>query len=279
MTRDALGLSLLLSLVGPACGQDGTPLGGPSIDADTKAPTLVGRDYEGRLRPLERRPEIAALDLLGLSDDELAEAREVVAERAALTEKLVFQNLLLLTEIGAALESTPAGSGFEALEPMLRERAETALSALWTGTPLVDQIEGVLPAPSRDEYRRIVNAWFAAAMAEERELHPGLDATPFELVVRRIAGAEIESAYQRGQAGRDAAYAEFLAKLDLDPETEGRVRRVALDAYLEIFNATGREPNQSEEAGIFRKILAEIPEEEHPRVWRAVLDLPQPKSD
>ena len=274
MTRDLLALALLLSLVGPACGQDAPPLGGPTIDPSAKAPSLIERDYEGRLRRLDRRPEIAAVDLLDLTADQRAAADEVIADRAALTERVVFQNLLLLTEISAALESAPAGAGFEALEPELRGRAESRLSELWIGTPLADQIERALPESERIEYRRIVNVWFVAAMAEERDRFRELDATPFELVVRRIVGAEIESAYERGQAGRDDEFEQFLAKLKLDAETEGRVRRAALDAYLKVFNETGREPNRDEESAIFMAMLEEIPEVDHPRVWRAVLGVP-----
>ncbi len=270
MRRHTLLLTIAMGLMGSAAGQDDAPLGGPPVDASATAPTLIERDYEGRLRKLERRPEIAALDMLGLTDTELAPANEVVDERAALIEKIVFNNLLLLGEVGTALETAPPGAGMEAVEPDLRERFEAALGPLWMGTPLVDQIQDALPEHARVEYRRIVDTWYAAAMEQARLTNPDAPASPYELVMRDVVGGEVESAYERGQAGRDQAYEEFLAALELDPETEGRVREAALDAYLEILNDTGREPTQAEEALIFRKMLAVIPEEDHPRVWRAV---------
>lgn len=279
MTRRLITLGLSLTLAGAAFGQDSAPLSGPTISESTTAPTLIARDYNGNLRPLERRPEIAALDLLGLTEDELAGAQTVIDERAALVESMVFQNLLLLTQIGAELDAAPEGSGFEVLDAELRERADAALAPLWTGVPLMMRIQTELPAEHRAEYRRIVNAWYGAAMVEERERLPSADATPFELVVRRVIGKEVDAAYQRGQAGRDEAYEEFLDRLDLDPAIEGAVRAVALDAYLEIFNVTGREPNQAEEAQIFQKMLAVIPEDDHPRVWRAVFQMSQPESE
>ncbi|MEO0631489.1 MAG: hypothetical protein AAFY46_12315, partial [Planctomycetota bacterium] len=181
-------------------------------------------------------------------------------------------NLLLLGEIGTALEAAPPESGFEVLEDELRTRAEAALGPLWTGSPLVDRIEQALPEAERAGYRGIVNDWYAAAIeqAQARARSAGSGVSAFELVIRDVIGAEIESAYQRGQTGRDQAYEEFLDALDLDPAIEGEVRRVALDAYMKILNDTGREPNQAEEAFIFRQMLTVIPEADHPRVWRAV---------
>ncbi|MEO0630250.1 MAG: hypothetical protein AAFY46_05935, partial [Planctomycetota bacterium] len=157
-------LALLLStaLAGNALAQTASPLSGPSVKPESAAPTLIERDYEGKLRALERRPEFAALDLLGLSEDELANAREIVAERAAEVEGIVFSNLLLLGEIGTALEAAPPESGFEVLDDDLRNRAEAELEPLWTGSPLVDRIEQALPEAERAGYRGIVNDWYAA---------------------------------------------------------------------------------------------------------------------
>ncbi|MEO1511315.1 MAG: hypothetical protein AAFU70_04505 [Planctomycetota bacterium] len=265
-----LALLLSIALAANALAQTASPLSGPTVKPESAGPTLIERDYEGKLRALERRPEVAALDLLGLSEDELANAREIVAERAAEVEGIVFSNLLLLGEIGTALEAAPPESGFEVLEDDLRKRAEAALEPLWTGSPLVDRIEQALPQARRAAYRGIVNDWYAAAMEQARARSAGAGVSAFELVIRDVIGAEIESAYQRGQTGRDQAYEEFLDALDLDPAIEGEVRRVALDAYMKILNDTGREPNQTEEAFIFRQMLTVIPEADHPRVWRAV---------
>ncbi|MEM9662315.1 MAG: hypothetical protein AAF937_08395 [Planctomycetota bacterium] len=271
ISRNRLKMFLAVAITGTSAAQDASPLSGPSVKPESTAPTLIERDYEGRLRPLDQRPEVAAIGLLGLADDDLADAREVIARRGARVEQLAYSNLLLLGEVGTALAAAPPEAGLDAVDADLRQRFNAAMGELWKGTPLVDQIEQSLPEPARGGYRTIVNDWYAAAMDEARPRAVAAGVGSFELVIRDVIGSEVERAVARGQAGRDQAYEEFLAALDLDPEVEGEVRRVALDAYLRILNDTGREPDKAGEARIFREMLAVIPQEDHPRVWRAVL--------
>ncbi|MEM7623849.1 MAG: hypothetical protein AAF235_11685 [Planctomycetota bacterium] len=269
-----LTLLLSIAITGTGLSQEGAasgaPLSGPTVRPDSAAPSLIERDYEGRLRALDRPPAIAALDLLGLTDDELAEAREIVAERAALVERLVFNNLLLLGEIGTALEAAPPHANLAAIDPELSRRWADAFEALWDGPPLSYRIRRTLPEHARAPYGSMVSDWKIAALEQARADGLPDGAWPFDIVERDILGREITAAYERGQAGRDTAYEEFLDALDLDPVVEGEVRRVALDAYLRILNNTGKEPTQAEEAHIFREMLTVIPESDHPRVWRAV---------
>ena len=269
--RSRLTLLLAVAIAGVGAAQDASPLSGPAVKRESTAPTLIERDYEGRLRPLDRPPAIAALDLLGLTDDELADAREIVAERAALVERLVFGNLLLLGAIETALSNAPPHANLAVVDPELSRRSVEAFGAMWEGPRLSHQIRRTLPEHARAEYGSLVADWKVAAIEQARADGPPQGVWPFEVVEREILTREMTAAYERGQAGRDQAYEEFLDALELDPAIEGEVRRVALDAYLKILNDTGREPNKAEEARIFREMLAVIPEEDRPRVWRAVL--------
>src|SRR5262245_31664682 len=85
-----------------APGQDDpAALGGPSVGgggpgAPTKvdeAPTLVQRDFDGRLKRLEGHPVAAAIDAMRLSADEQAATKKVLLDRSLAIEKVIRENL------------------------------------------------------------------------------------------------------------------------------------------------------------------------------------------
>ncbi|MEO1583443.1 MAG: hypothetical protein AAFR96_02590 [Planctomycetota bacterium] len=252
-------------------------LGGPSTetDANAESATLVELDYAGKLRPLEVRPEVAAIGLLGLSESERAAADEAVAERAALVEQAVFDNLLLLTEIGTAMQTLPPGSGMDALEGSLRERADAGFGSLYKGEQLVDQVEGALPESHRSPYRAIVDEWYAAAVADQQAQGGRAQgrAAAFAAVMRTVIGSEIQSAYQRGSEGRAADFDSFIDRLELAADTEGVVREVVRDWYTRVLSETGSPPTQAHQRELIGMIFDAVPRSERRGLRRKLMQI------
>ncbi|MGP1273335.1 MAG: hypothetical protein ACTS22_08365 [Phycisphaerales bacterium] len=255
-------------------------LGGPAVEAAASRPTLVERDYEGKLRPLEVRAEFAAVGLLGLTDDERAEADEVIEARGAEVEAVVFDNLLLLQEVQTARASAPVEAGWLGGDPALRGRVMEVLRTLTEGEPLVDRIAASLPEESRATYRALVDEWYEAQAAEGGERGRAADrgerrregrgqgrpggrgAQGGPAFGRRIAelqavGLEVKSAYERGVAGRIADRESFIASLSLEPEQEAEVRAV----FQRLFEESEGQPTEAQRseavAEVFRLLTPE----------------------
>lgn len=236
---------------GPALSQAG-PLAGPSVGVSEAPATLLERDYEGKLRPLGSRAEFAAVDLLGLDPGERAAADALIAERGALVESVVFDNLELLTELQTARAgATPGGDPLGGNRD-LRKRLRTAMEPLNAGGPLVDRVAEVLPEASRAEYRRIVEEWYAAA---EKESPEGGGPRGAALAVRlRAVGDEIRAAYERGVAGRAERLDEIVAALGLTPEQEGEVRELIRRSFTE----SGGKPTEAQRSALIRAVFEKL---------------------
>lgn len=231
-------------------------LGGPAVEAEAARLTLVERDYEGRLRRLEVRPEVAAIDLIGLGDEARADADAVVEARAAEVEAIVFDNLLLLTKLQTARTNLDDPTGELPVE--LRREMMAVIRPLVMGEPLVDQIAATMPEDARETYRALVTE-YTEALADAGPENPrrarqrlgrgsrGGMAARFELL--RV---EVAAAYQRGSAGRTADLDAFLSELDLTPEQEGPIRQIIMD----LFTQSDGEPSEAARAEAFREAVA-----------------------
>ena len=269
---------LALGCTGLASGQDDAPLGGPSVVVEADTPTLVERDYEGALRPIEGRAEVAAIALLGLSDAEREDVDALVLERAKLVDEIVFDNLELFTQLQSARSSLEEGAragrrpGGDEREVVARFL--DAVAPLREQEPLLDHYAAALPEAKREQYRAIVNEWTRAS--SEAAAGGTGERRAARMAGRRgpeMAGirAELRAAYDRGVADRTGRLDSLIDRLELTPEQEGEVR-----AMIRAFGeANGREPTQAERADLLREILALLePEQRREAIKRIREDRP-----
>ncbi|MEL6499408.1 MAG: hypothetical protein AAFZ67_00440 [Planctomycetota bacterium] len=252
-----LTLSTLLGLAasGAALAQnEATPedvLGGPSVEVEAETPTLVERDLEGQLRPLETRAEVAAIGLLGLTNDEREAVDLLILERAALADEIASDNRQLLNQLRSAASAASNEEGVrgrrggasrelmgqlrEALAPMLRQE------------PLVDHFAAALPEASQEQYKAIVAEWYEASSAEARAgMNDGMNDRPARA---RRGGAmqavriEIRNALKRGSDERTDRLDRMIAALELTPEQEGTVREM-----IREFNQANKDLDDADKA-------------------------------
>lgn len=286
-----LAMGLMAGLAGGVMSQDDgeSLLGGPSVTIEADAPTLVERDYEGRLRELDTRPEVAAIGLLGLTDAERQNVDALVLERAKLVDAIVFDNLDLLTQLQTVRSNAQAGQGAgegtgrgmdESQRATVREFFQ-AVAPLREQEPLVDHFAAALPEAKRETYRALVREWNEAQAAEaagdesqqRRRRGPGGQGSRGPVRGADMAAIRIEmrAAYDRGVADRTQRLDSLIDRLELTPEQEGEVR-----AMIRAFGeANGQNPTQAQRAELMRQILATLePEQRRAAIERMRADRP-----
>lgn len=135
------------------------PLAGPSVDA-AATPTLVKRDFEGKLERIEMRPEFAAIELIPLKPEERGRVDEVLARRAADVQRVTMDN----HELFLKLQGARQGGDRREMMTLMRDFRDVAEPLLKPS--LFNQIRDVLPADQRAEYARLVDEYLAALAVE-----------------------------------------------------------------------------------------------------------------
>jgi Spy/CpxP family protein refolding chaperone len=216
------------------------PLGGPAVAPEANTRTLVKRDFNGTLERLEIPPEEAALELLNLSEQEKTDTRLILAERAAILDKVVGENLPLLIQANNARESGDAAAGTRYLREL-----STHLRALTARGRLSDELVAVLSPENGQALRTLVRDYWMAVFEDARAAAQRAQASEMggsaaggdrassrEMMRRELLaslGAEIRRSYQRRIASRQGELDDLLSRLDLDDATEGEVRRLFAD--------------------------------------------------
>jgi len=136
-------------------------LGGPKVADGAGAPTIVERDFEGKVKRLEVRPEEAAAMRLQLTEEERRAVDRVLAERAASMDAAIVGNVELLTRLASAR----AANDREALRGLMEE-LRGAFGELAQPGKLVEDISAVLPAEKAEELRAMVRGYYEAVIAE-----------------------------------------------------------------------------------------------------------------
>lgn len=259
------------------------PLSGPKVDPAasdgvTGAATLVKRQFGGRLEPIDRRPEAAALDLLGLTSEERAAADSLLSERAAKVSELATQHATLLMSLKGSRE----GGGLpEDLRQKMREFREAASGLL--NPPLAEQLSATLPDAKRAEFRRLVNEYTSAMSADEAAARRGgMQAMDGERPAGRRpdrAGAgpmmmELNLLLRetgRGLAGKVAEgrerVDELLKAVDATDEQAEKIRRLARESASE---ATGSKQTPAHRAELTKKIMDVLTPEQRRRWTEAM---------
>lgn len=135
------------------------PLAGPAVDSAMKT-TLVKRDFEGKLERIETRPEVAALELLGLSPSQREAVDDVLRRRTVQVQRVLDENLEWFLQLQGARQS---GDRQEMMTLMraFRDVAEPLLRP-----SLFNQVRDVLASDQRAEFARLVDEYIDAVAAE-----------------------------------------------------------------------------------------------------------------
>lgn len=240
-------------------------LAGPSFAAEADSPqaarSLVARDFAGALKPLEVRPEQAALDLLDLSPEQRAAAQRVLDDRAVRLDSIVRKNLKLLAKGQTARASNDPAER----RAVFSEFADT-FGGLLDHHALSDSIAATLPTDEARRYRTIVDEYWAALEANAENAPAGPMGRRQGPAVQ-VMGQEIKRSFERvvGQ-GRERLDA-MLAELQLTPEQEGKIRATIMDASLK---AQGREQGSLQKLKLFRQIAKDLTPEQRARLRELV---------
>ncbi len=282
--RDAYALLLALSLASPGLAQSpdtprgaaagpapaaaDNPLAGPRVGGDSGSRTLVEHAYDGKVRRLEVPPEEAALERLGLDEPTRQAVGRILAERAAIVDRVVIENVPMLLEYRTAAEAGDRAESVRVLGEFLGK-----LDPLTKRGTLLDELAGVLSVGPRHEFEALVGEYREALREEARReaVERGERFRPRAYGVREnllTLGQEIRRSYERQVTGRIAEFDKVLAELALEPEREARVRALV----TEFGQRTRLNPTEAQRRELFAAILKELTPEQAGRLLRVALD-------
>lgn len=229
--------------------------------------TITEFSLDGRLQPIEHTyPELAAIDLLPLSETEHKAALAVAADRQHAVERIVGQNTNLLLEFASS-------AGDRAAQMEILGRAYTAMRPVRDRRPLVDELADAINPEHARELRRMVDEYHRAErdhLVRDAKLTEGKDVKPFEARIRQnihAMGRELRLAFERIVTEGEKDLEAFLSKLALRPEQDATIRRLIVDFVVShglnatpeakrgLFFAVLRELDRSQKAALLRLAL------------------------
>jgi len=261
--------SLTAAQVASAAGAPSTPLRGPDVGPrEGAAPTLVQRSFDGRLHRLEVDPAVAALDVIEIGDDARARVLAILDARAAALDRVVIDNIDVLTQIEGAAEG---GMVLRLLH--LASQIRNEFTKVAGDEAVVDQLAGVLPSEQARRMRALVDEYWNALVEEEC----GGDAGRIERFIaeRRahleLFGKEVERSVERvfEDDEEGAEFEALLAQLDLTSE-----QRVAIDGHVADFvRQTRMTPTKQEEVDLLMRIYGELGTEQRTKLFELVISM------
>lgn len=235
--------------------------------------SLVERDFDGKIKELEVRPEEAALALLDLTEGERKRCAAVLDERAALMDGLVREHIDLLLELRAA-----RAGGDPAVVKALTKQMRAAFAPLGEGGGLLEKLAANMPKGQADKLRALTDEYYRAVAADERKTMDWKDAGPAgekranAAAMIRVAletlGQEIKRSYERMAAEGTQRLERLIAALELDGEQESAMRRLASDyAQKTKLNPTG-----AQRAELFGEIFRMLSPEQRTKFAKYLKD-------
>ncbi len=284
-----LGFAAALVFVGASLArqsQDATPpaqptsgaLAGPSVHEPSGRPaTLVETDYEGYVKRLEVTPEEAAANLLDLTPEERAPIDAILTERSRMLDDFVTEHLDLLIRLGTTSQAGDKAGQLKAIVEALQ-----AVKPIRDKGPLARQIRAVLAPDNQARFDAALKQYWDAIVLERQSAARASGKREARLAILteerlKSFGREIERAFGRiVDPNGEREFNELLAALELRPEQESRIRRMAEDL---IIRAKFKPTEAQEQAFILRvasildqkqrRLLAErIAEQERTRTMR-----------
>jgi hypothetical protein len=262
--RQIPALVIALLAASPALAQPAAapkappPLQGPAVTEAPAKPTLVERDFAGKLKRLETSPEEAALALLTLDEETRSKTQAVLAERTAILDKIVLDNLDLVIQIHNARQS---GSRIDQL--VLLGDFVKAMRPLNDRGTLADELLPVLPLAQGADFRALVREYNQAATAEivAEAKSRGERLTPRQAATREsliVLGQEVKRSYERQITSKTAEFEAIIAQLNLDPDQDSKIRNLVLDYAQEVKG----KPTADQRRAVFFKIMALLDSEQ-----------------
>lgn len=251
------------------------PLAGPSVgDRAAGLPSLVRKDFDGKLVRLEAPPAELALDQLDLPADVRARIDQALAERAAILDKVVRENIGLLMRLGAAGDSGRPGEAIRLLGELLAK-----LQPLSQRGSFEDEAARLMPQPQQDRYKAIIREYYDAVALDgvwdKGRVSPGPRTGAIAAENLRLLGRQAERSFQRqfGQGEQD--FERLLADLNLRPEQEQRVRELVRSTY----ERTLLNPSEGDKLRLFMSIMAWLDLDQQQRLVRIIRDSKAEKTD
>lgn len=235
--------------------RDNNVLEGPAVSAPAE-PTLVRWSYDGTLEPLETRSEEAALSLLGLEEEALADAQGILARRQALFDRVLSRNILLAMHLDAASKAEEKRLAARLLLELLSH-----FEPLRHEPPLRAQLAATLPEGERARFLSLLRAYDEAYLADARfrEDVAGPHRSLAEIWIARIATEftkEAERSFARIESSGQLAFEYVMAQLELPPEQLERVRA----ASARFLGASPEGMTEKDYALLFLSVAAHLNE-------------------
>lgn len=220
----SLAAVLVLAQPSPAPPQS-APLAGPKVEIAPapEARSLVRRGFNGDVEVLSVEADVAAIDLLALSEEQRAIFDRLRNERSALFSRTIRENFDLLLQFGS-IDAKSQPAEFVAL---LRRTGEALHDYRARGT-MLREMGPHLTTAQRAEARALIGEYVRArAEAIRREL--GGEAGAAEIALRmkvETLGRMTESAIQAAVAMGTAVFEDIARRLNLTPEQKQQVQRI-----------------------------------------------------
>lgn len=226
---------------------DPAPLKGPSATTPDAKPSLVRRDFSGKIIRLDMQPAEAAVQLLNLGEPDRAKVDAILLDRSKILDQIVTDNLELLVKLQGARESGNA----QLLAQLTRDLADKAAPLAKRG-PLATELMGVLPKAQGDELKRLVQEYFKAIVDEDlakpaserepsdmsapaRDNGPDSRARAMRNEVLAMTGVEIKRAYDRTIGSQARDFDQMIRDLNLTPEQESKVRQLVGESFQKTY--------------------------------------------
>jgi hypothetical protein len=138
---------------------------------------LIEKDFDGKMKMLDVRPEVAGLRLLKLSDAEKASTDKILQEREALVAKILKENYTMILELQNLRQAGIGGGGGGGDRDKAREERRGMMEKMQTfrekakdllEPTLMDRLSKDLAAANATELKRLVTEYNAAAMEAQR---------------------------------------------------------------------------------------------------------------
>ncbi|MEM7754033.1 MAG: hypothetical protein AAF297_00175 [Planctomycetota bacterium] len=151
--------------VAPAAAQSTSEplLSGPSVDTTDAEKSLVRRGFDGEMERLGQQPEIAAVEMLELSESERLVVDLVLGERAALIDGIVRANRSTIQEMGQSRKARDREGVREAMQKL-----QPALQPALDQGSLTDLISAALPDAKQTEFTTLLSDYNTAVRENRR---------------------------------------------------------------------------------------------------------------
>lgn len=245
-----------------AMADEPPPLAGPKVPDPEKprsdSPSIVSREFDGKMRPLGTSPVAAALAQLDLDETTRKAADEVLAARARDMDAFVRDNLQQL----ALLKNAKDSGDREGFRRELLAVLQLAKPITDKGS-LVEQVARVLPADRANQLRTMVADHARAKVADRMDSDASgqRPAGRFQAVIAEQLGGigeEIKAAYERTIKSKSGELERISKHLNLTAEQESRIQQ----AYVDLFQKTAGKPTRVQRFALFSSMFSELTPEQ-----------------